>query len=400
MILGHKIELKTNSGHRRDFFKACGTARYAYNWGLEHWNKIYKETGKAPKARELKKQWNKEKPKWVYESPKGANQQPFTNLNKAFQKFFKNKAKYPQFKKKGVRDSFYIENDKFHVSGRYVRLPKIGPVKMTEQLRFVGKIMGAVVSREADRWFISFQVDVTSKIKKEKEQPLKRSSGKEIFGVDLGLNNFVTLSTGERVEAPKPLQRVLDKLKSRQRKHSKKQKGSNNRRKSAMGLARLHRRVKNQRRDFLHKLTSSLCMRAKCIMIEDLNVRGMMVNHKLSQAISDVGWGEFRRQIEYKSLLYGIELTVVSRFFPSTKTCNSCGLINDIPLSQRTYTCECGYSEDRDVNAALNLRNYTLGYGEINACGHEGSGFGETRSETVVSESGISVCVHQSSHRK
>lgn len=375
MILAHRIQLQPRCRHITAFNKACGVARYAWNWALNRWQKEY-EAGGKPKANDLKKAWNKEKPEWVYESPKGANQAPFTNLNKAFQRFFKKQARHPRFKRKGEHDSFYIENDKLSIDGRYVRLPKIGRVKMAEELRFTGKLMSATVSREADRWFISFSVDT-------EVQP---AHGDEIIGIDLGVKDAVVLLDGMKFSGPKPLKRRLKLLRKRQRKHSRKMKGSNNRKKSAIRLARFHRKVKNQRKDFLHKVSSHIVSRAKTIVIEDLNVRGMLKNQKLARAISDIGFYEFRRQLEYKCQLNGVELIIADRWFPSTKLCRFCGALNEMSLSERTYRCDCGHAEDRDVNAAQNL--HTLGLRGIDACGQEGSGSDSGLSETNLDEAG------------
>lgn len=361
MILSHRIQLHPRNKHILAFTKACGCARYTWNWALDQWQKEY-EAGNKPTANKLKKQWNAEKPEWVYESPKDANQQVFSFVGKAFSRFFKKQARYPKFKKKGENDSFYISNDKFSVDGRYVKLPKIGRVKMTEELRFSGKIMSATVSREADRWFISISVET-------EHEP---RHGENTVGVDLGVKDAVVLSDGTKLAGTKPLKAALKTLKKRQRKHGRKQKGSNNRRKSAMRLARLYRKIKNQRKDFLHKTTSMLISRAKTVVIEDLNVRGMLRNHKLARAISDIGFYEFRRQLEYKCQMNGVNLVLADRWFPSTKLCGQCGCLNEMPLSERTYRCGCGHTEDRDVNAAQNL--CTLGFRGIYACGQKGSG--------------------------
>ena len=361
VILSHRIQLQPRNKHIIAFNKACGTARYTWNWALDRW-KIEYEAGSKPTANKLKRQWNAEKPAWVYESPKDANQQVFTFLGKAFSRFFKKQSRYPKFKKKGQHDSFYISNDKFSVDGRYVKLPKIGSVKMTEELRFSGKIMSATINREADRWFISINVDTEHESR----------SGKETIGVDLGVKDAVVLSDGTRLTGPKPLKKALHTIKKRQRKHSRKIKGSSNRRRSAICLARLHRRIKNQRKDFLHKVTSNIVSRAKTVVIEDLNVRGMLKNHKLARAISDIGFYEFRRQLEYKCQMNNVNLVLADRWFPSTKLCRHCGCLRDMPLSERTFNCDCGHVEDRDVNAAQNLR--TLGLRGTYACGQKGSG--------------------------
>lgn len=257
-----------------------------------------------------------------------------------------------------------MENDKFEVVGKRVRLPKIGWIGMREELRLEGKVMGGVVSLDVDRWFLAVHVDVSD---------YRRGRvGEGVVGVDLGVKDAVVPSTGERIPGPKPLKDALRVLRRRQRQHSRKVKGSSNRKRSTVRLARLHWRVRNKRMDWLHKVTTQLCRENQTVVIEDLNVTGMLRNHKLARSISDIGFGEFRRQLEYKSVIFGTKLIIADRFFPSTKLCWACGRTKDMPLSERVYRCECGYIADRDLNAARNLS--TLGYGGIDACGEEGSG--------------------------
>jgi putative transposase len=386
MILAHKIQLRPNKSQETGLSKACGTARYTWNWALDLWNRQY-DQGLKPKANDLKKQWNQVKPEWVYESPKDANQQPFAFLGSAWKRFFKKLSGRPTFKKKGKHDSFYLSNDKFKVSGTRLKVPHLGNLKMTEELRHKGKIQSATVSKHADRWFVSIAVDVGSYTK-------PRTSDNTV-GVDLGINTAVALSTGEKVLSPKPLKKYMEILKRRARQHSRKVKGSNNRKKSVVKLSRLHMRIGNIRKDFLHKITTRLCRENQAIIIEDLNVRGMLANYKLARALSDIGFHEFRRQLTYKKEIYNTDLIIAGRWFPSTKLCRKCGQIKEnFALSERTFICECGHIEDRDLNAARNLR--TLGYGGNNACGHESSGLDPVPSETIVAEAGILKCSEMS----
>lgn len=362
MILAHKIQLDPTHAQEVAFRRAAGCARFTWNWALAEAEKHYKETGKAVNFNELKKRWNREKPAWVLESPKDANQQVFTQLKTAYARFFKRLSRKPRFKsKRTAKDSFYLSNTTFTIKGAKVRLPKIGWVRLTEELRFDGKVMSATVSRTADRWFISLMVDT---------QPTL-SEGTEVVGVDLGFKSFATLSSGEVIDAPLPLYANLDRLRRRSRQHSRKVKGSKNRNKSRVKLARLHARITNIRKDFLHKTTSELVARTKLLVIEDLSLQGMF---KLwGRKASDLGLYEFRRQLSYKCAMRDVGLLVVSRWFPSTKTCSSCGHQQTMSLSDRVFDCGgCGVSLDRDYNAALNL--YTAGLAGINACGHEGSG--------------------------
>ncbi|MDD3021890.1 MAG: transposase, partial [Alphaproteobacteria bacterium] len=276
---------------------------------------------------------------------------PFTTLQAAMQRFFQKKAKHPQFKKKGkCRDSFYVANDKFSVDGKSVKLPVIGKIKMTEELRFRGKISYAVISRTADRWFISISM--------ETELP-KLKRGTKTLGGDLGIKTSATCSDGTIYQSPKPLCKLKRKLALAQRGVSRKVKGSSNRTKAINKLAKLHWRCSNVRDDFLHKTTTNICRESQAVAIEDLSVRGMMGNPKLARALSDQSFSEFRRQLTYKAEAYVVRLLVVDRFFPSSKTCSSCGSVKPtLTLSERTYRCDsCAIEIDRDLNAAINLMN-------------------------------------------
>jgi putative transposase len=362
VIRSHRIALDPTFKQRAVFSKAAGAARYAWNWALNEAEQHYKLTGKAVNFLQLKKRWNAEKPEWTYESGKDATQQPFTNLSGAYSRFFKKQAKRPKLKKKHKsRDSFYVSNDKFKVVGKQVRLPKAGGVRLREELRFPGKILSATVSRTADRWYISIQVDTPAK-----EQPV----GTEVIGIDVGLKVFATLSSGETIQAPLPLKANLLKLKRLSKRHSRKMKGSKNKAKSAMKLARLHSRIANIRSDFLHKLTSKLAAKAKLIVLEDLTVQGML--QLWGRKTADSGLFEFKRQLLYKCAASGAALAQADRWYPSSQICSRCGNRQKLPLTERTYTCPlCGMVKCRDQNAADNL--HTLGWRGINACGQEGS---------------------------
>ena len=382
MILAHRIQLLPTPEQDTFFRKACGCSRFSWNWALGEYKKEFDAGGK-PRLNELKKRFNSVKETefpWIYESPKDANQQPFSNLKSAFSRFFKKTAGFPQFKCKGVRDSFYLSNDKFTVYGKSARLPLIGEIKLTEELRFAGKINSGTISREADRWYLSVQVEVGNYAK-----PLTADG---VIGIDLGLKTAVTLSTGEKLEAPLPLKKNLSLLRRRSRQLSHKQKGSKNREKAKVKLSRLHAHISNIRKDWQHKLTTRLCRENQTIVVEDLCIKGMIA--RWGRKVADIGLYEIRRQLTYKSAIYGTELIVASRWFPSTKLCPKCGLLNSLKLSERTYRCECGYVEDRDVHAAKNL--CTLGYRGSQACGEESTGSEESPSETSLGETGISEC--------
>jgi putative transposase len=389
MQLTHKIAL-CPTPEQIDYFKrACGTARRVWNWALNEWNKQYAAGGK-PNAMALKKQFNAIKytdPQWLDENGRpwlrdihrDAHAQPFAHLAKAWERFFADlkagkEAHAPRFKKKGrCRDSFYVANDKFRLDGKTICLPKIGDVAMTEELRFKGKILGATVSRTADRWFVAIQVEVPD------AQCYRRRTSHEVNGIDLGVKAAATISSGEVIEAPKPLNAALRRLKIRGRRlsrkleaakemagfgrHARLPKGtrlpvSNNRRTSAATLARLHARLANLRADFTHKLTTRLCRENQAFVIEDVNVKGMLANERLARAISDVGFGVFRSQLEYKAKRYGTHLIIADRWYPSSRLCSICGWKNEaLTLSDREWVCaQCGERHDRDLNAARNLK--------------------------------------------
>jgi putative transposase len=368
MILAHKIALDPTVKQRIALARACGVSRFTWNWALDAWNKQHK-AGRKPSAGRLKKRWNRLKKKkfpWVYDSPKDANQQPFANLGDAFHRFFSKTAGHPVFKKKGDHDSFYVSNDKFAIKGKRIRLPVVGEVRMREALRFNGKTMSATVSRQANRWFVSISVDVGD-VKKER-------NGNDEVGIDLGLKHALVCSDGQVFDAPKPLKENLKRLQRKSRQNSRKQKGSSNRKKSQRRLARLHARIARIRYDWQHKVTTKLARENQTVCLEDLHVKGMVKNRRLSRALSDVGFAEIRRQLEYKTDLYGGKVIVINRWFPSSKKCSQCGAVKDsIALDERVFHCDrCGFELDRDLNAAKNIR--TVGLTGTYACGPGGAG--------------------------
>ncbi len=352
MQRAHKIALDPTVIQARYFTRACGVSRFTWNWALAEWKCQYEEGGK-PNGLELKRLFNHirhtEFP-WSGEVLRDATSQPFANLQAAFGSFFKKKAQFPRFKKKGIHNSFYMANDKFEIDGFRIRVPKLGWVRMREALRFTGKILSATVSKIADRWFVSIVVDI--------QDTPHTCENQEVVGVDLGVKTLATLSTGEQFEAPKPLKLYLDKLRQLNRELSRKQKGSNNRAKTREKLARLYYRIGCIRRDALHKLTTYLTQTFGTVVIEDLNVAGMMKNRHLSRAVSDFGLWEFRRQVEYKSEATKCQVLVADCWFASSKLCSDCGYKLDVlPLSMREWTCpKCGVIHNRDENAAINLK--------------------------------------------
>ena len=385
MLMAHKIALDPNNVQATYFARASGTARFAYNWALAEWQRQY-EAWKAdnslpkPSQAALRRQLNtikREQFPWMLEVTKNAPQMAIMQLGDAFKNFWAGRAKYPRFRKKGVHDRFTLTNDQFSVKGSRIRIPNLGWVRMRESLRLTGKIMSATISRVADTWFVSLTVDT-------EEPPKRKAENQGVVGVDLGVASLATLSTGEKVVGPKPHKALLRRLRKLSRSLSRKQKGSSNRQKARAKLARLHARIANIRQDALHKLTSDLTRRFHTIGIEDLNVRGILRNHRLSRSIADMSFFEFRRQLEYKAERRGGLVVVADRWFPSSKTCSACGtILEKMPLAVRQWMCpDCGTIHDRDVNAARNL--LALGLAALSgptassagreACGEEGAG--------------------------
>jgi len=379
LLIAHKIALNPNNVQATYLAKAAGTARFAYNWALAEWTRQYEAwkanpTQPKPSQLSLRRQLNAIKHKqfpWMLEVTKCAPQMAIIQLGQAFKNFFAGRARYPKFRKKGVHDRFTITNDQFSVDGSRIRIPNLGWVRMREPLRFTGTIMSATVSRVADRWFVAIAVDT------QDNSYLPKAENQGVVGVDLGIKAMATLSTGEVFAGPKAHKALLGRLKRLSRSLSRKQKGSANRRKARTKLARMNARVANIRADFTHKLTTDLTRRFHTVVIEDLNVRGMVKNRHLARSIADMSFFEFRRQLEYKAAMRGSQVIVADRFFASSKTCSVCAhKLDDMPLSVRWWTCPvCGTLHDRDINAAVNLKNLAVS-STVSACGETGFGLG------------------------
>ena len=389
MIMAHRIALNLNNVQASYMARSSGVARFAYNWALAEWGRqyeAYKLDNSLPKPSEaaLRRQLNsikREQFPWMLKVSKNAPQMAIMQLGDAFKNFFAGRSKYPKFHKKGVRDSFTLTNDQFKVRDMRIRVPYLGWVRMREALRLPGKIMSATISREANRWFVSISVDVPD----EFLPPKTKKQG--VVGVDLGISALATLSTGEIVVGPKAYRVLMSRLQRESSSLCRKQKESGKYKKAKIRLAKLHARIANIRRDALHKLTTRLTSEFDIIAIENLNVKGMMKNHRLARSIADMGFFEFRRQLEYKAKMRGGQIIIVDRFFPSSKMCSSCGyVLKELLLSTRKWVCpECGAVHDRDVNAAINLRNMAVS-STVSACGEEGSG---RRRKTVVKPASV-----------
>jgi putative transposase len=389
MLIAHRIALDPNNVQATYLARAAGTARFAYNWALAEWKRQF-DAHKAnpawpkPSQMALRRQLNavkREQFPWMLEVTKCAPQMAIIQLGQAFANFFAGRARYPQFRKKGRDDRFTLTNDQFSLDGCRIRIPNLGWVRMRESLRFTGKIMSATISRVADRWFVSITVDTPD------SSHLPKAENQGAVGVDLGVSSLATLSTGETILGPKPHKALLGRLRRLSRSLSRKVKGSANRRKAKAKLAKLHARIAAIRQDALHKLTTSLTRRFHTIAMENLNVRGMMANRHLARSIADMSFFELRRQLEYKAAMRGGQVVVADRFFASSKTCSACGhKLETLPLSVREWTCPaCGVIHDRDVNAAINLKNMAVS-STVSACGEEGS---DLRRKTKVKPASV-----------
>jgi len=383
----YKTELDLNDRQIAACKRHAGAARWAYNWGLARKQEDFRTIGASPSAIDLHRELNALKQTtlpWMYEVSKCAPQEALRNLDSAFTHFYRRvqlkqqgklrgKVGYPQRKtKKRGLGSFRLTGS-IIVFSDAIQLPRLGRLRLKERgyVPTTAKILSAPVSEQAEHWYVSVLV--------EQEHVVPANSGPTV-GVDLGVKTLATLSDGATEPNPRHLRTCLKKLKRLQRAVSRKQKGSGNRRKAVRKVAILHRTVANQRANTLHQLTSRLAKTKAVVMVEDLNVAGMLKNHHLAQAISDVGFGEFRRQLTYKASWYGCRVIVASRWEPSSKTCSGCGWEDeDLSLADRVFRCEqCGQVLDRDLNSAINLEKLAGSSSDShNACGEGSAGLGQ-----------------------
>ena len=351
MQRSHKIKLIPSKTQLVALKKAAGCARYAYNWSLATWREQYalSKEGKAekPDVYKISRLWTLHKPEWAYESPKDAAGKAVMNVGQAYINYWRGQTRPPVFKKKGISDSFYVSNSHFSVVGLRVKLPKIGSVRLTEPLRFIGKVMGGTVSCTAGDWFISISVELPDRAV---------STNKSIVGVDVGIKSIAVASDGSKLENPKLLKRFADKLKHAQRVLARRQKGSARREKALVAVQKIHQKIVNIRQDAIHKFTTALAKNHGLAVIETLDVEKMREtgNRLLRCLLQDTAMAEVHRQLAYK-----MRTDKAPRFYPSSKMCSKCGHILDfLDLSTRVYRCNvCDNTCDRDLNASFNLRN-------------------------------------------
>ncbi len=359
--------LKLNDKEVTLMAKHAGFRRVVYNFGLSLRTQMYGQSKLSDAkildaARKVLTNHLKKRPEyaWMNELSSRVYQHAFINLKTAFSRYRKGISCHPVFASRRDGQSFSVDNcdGKLVVTaGSTIKIPTLGTFRLHEPLMtgYVTQTFNLV--REGDRWYVSFCVEA-------ERLPVNHAQG--AVGIDVGVSVFATLSSAQTFDAPKPLKQAKTKLAQLQRKASRQVKGSANQRKTYDKIRRLHARTASIRKDFLHKLTTYLAKTFKTIKIEDLNVSGMLANHKLAGAISDLGFYEFKRQLTYKCQMYGANLVLVDQWFPSTKTCSSCGNIQPMPLSERVYNCSgCGMAKDRDLNASLNILNWE----EPAACG-------------------------------
>ena len=350
----YKFRIEPTPEQEHEFFRFSGCRRFVWNWGLERKKTVYKETGKgicykalAAELVELKKQ---PETAFLKECHSQVLQQTLMDLDKAFVSFFEKRSRFPKFKsRKRIVHAFRIPQNVMVVDGK-VSIPKIGLVKVRLHREMEGEIKSATIKQEpSGHWNITFVSHL--------ELPDAPPTCENPVGIDVGLESFVTLDNAEKVKPPKFYRKGERKLRRAQRKLSRCKKNSHNRQKAKKRVALCHAKVRNQRNDWLHKLSCRLVRLYDTLCVEDLNLKGL-VRTKLAKSFSDAAISTFLRMLEYKVVPRYGQVVKVGRFFPSSKTCSNpdCGHKQLLELSDRKWVCEkCGTLHDRDINAAINI---------------------------------------------
>lgn len=372
MILSHRIRLDLNNVQTSWCVRATGCARFAWNWGLARWNELY-AAGEQPSWQSLNAELNARKTvefPWMAELPWKITNGALADLGQAFRHFFRRVKEgkqpgYPRFKKRGVcRDGFCLDGREVRFDGRRLRIPKLGWVRLREPLRFPGKIASVRITRRADHWYVSVQVEIDE----ARWSYPHHCETQAVVGVDLGLVDLAVTSDGLQIAAPRILRQHERQLRRLNKELSRRTKGGRNRAKTKAKLARLHERIANVRHNVTHNLTTFLVERYRWIGIETLSIKGM-ARTRLAKSVMDAALAEVGRQFDYKAPLAGSNVIRADRFFPSSKTCHVCGQINhELRLGDRQWTCtSCGTVHDRDDNAAQNLKQMAAAHA-VTAC--------------------------------
>ena len=357
MLKAFKYRLNPNEEQKVLLNKHIGASRFIYNLALETKQMAYVGNKHNLSCFELHSQLTdlKEELPWLKELNSQSLQQAITNLDKAYTAFFKGQNSFPKFKKKTNGGSFNIPQ-RVLVENKKLIIPKFtkkNSIDIILHRPLKGEIRQATISKTlTGKYFVSILCETG-----EQTNPKSKIKEETTIGIDLGIKDFVITSNGDVFENPKYLSKAQEKLKYIQSKYSK-----NKGKRTKQKLCKLHEKVVNKRKDFLHKVSSKLVRENQTISLENLNVSGMIKNHNLAQSISDVSWSTFVNMLEYKAEWYGTNILKIGRFEPSSKTCSCCGNINkELTLKDRVWTCiKCNAEHDRDLNAAINIKNFSL----------------------------------------